>query len=236
MAKETRPGDRTRRDDLLSEAKRELKPLLLRVYLVVLALMLLILAAGAASGIERWQLFIDLADNQEAVLVGAFSQLGLLLWWTTVTVTALTWSLGRRRGRGSEALQMCGWAALLTAFLAMDDLFVLHDYVFPESVHVPEGIILAIILSAAASFIFRFRAIFLASSNRLVFVVALLFLSASVAVDAFPQGFRGQGTLEDSFKFVGIATWLYYFAGFCMKRLGTTPALTETPLRKTARR
>jgi len=212
-------GSQDGTEGLLSEGKRELRPLFLRLYPLVLLLMVLIVAAGAAAGLERWQLFVDPAEETESVLVGAFSNLGVLMWWTTVAVTSLTWWVARRDGKISDVSKMLGAAALLTGYLAMDDLFLLHDHVFPDTVHIPEGVVLAVTMGAAGFFLWHFRKVFLDSSNRSVLAVALMFLVASLAVDAFPAGFRGQGTLEDAFKFVGIVTWLYYFATLCLSRL-----------------
>ena len=213
------PGTPTEHIDLRSEARRELKPLLLRVYPLVVVVMLLLLAAGAAAGLERWQLFVDPGEEQESVLIGAFSNVGVLLWWSTVTVTALTWYLARRDPMASEFSRMCGCAALLTAFFALDDLFLLHDYVFPEWLHIPEGAILAATVAMAGFFLFHFRKIFLKTRNRMALGVALLFLCGSLLVDAAPIDLRGQGTIEDSLKFVGIVTWLYYFASVCIDHL-----------------
>ena len=210
--------DEDGREDLISEARRALKPLLVRIYPALLGLMILLLLAGAASDIDRWQLFVDPAEEQEAVLVGVFSNLGVLLWWSTVTITGLTWFVARRAGSSSEFSKMCGAAALLSAYLALDDFFLLHDYVFPESLHIPEGLALAVTLGAAAFFLVRFRRVLLVSRTRLVLGVALLFLGASVVVDALP-GLHGKGTIEDSLKLVGIATWLYYFVTLCAARL-----------------
>jgi hypothetical protein len=204
-------GGPTGKEDLFTEAKRELKPLAFRVYPVVLALVIATVVLGSLAGLERWQLFVDPAEELQSVLVGAFSNLGVLLWWTTVVVTGFTWLLLRRDGKSSDVKKMLGATALLSAYLAMDDLFLLHDYVFPESLHVPEGLVMGATLLAAAAFFWRFRDVFLRSSDRLVLLVALLFLCASLAVDASPGEF-GKGTLEDAFKFVGIATWLTYFA------------------------
>ena len=217
------PGGRTERDDLFSEAKRELKPLVLRVYPAVLTLMLLLIAAGAASDLERWQLFIDPAEARGDVLIGVFSNIGVLLWWTTVAVTGLTWLVLRRSDDRSEFSRMCGCAALLTAFLALDDLFLLHDYVFPELVHIPEGLVLVVILGSVAAYLWRFRVVLLSSSNRLVLAAALLLLCASVAADAFSGGPQGHETFEDGFKIAGIATWLFYFVSLCLRHVRPSP-------------
>ena len=214
--------DQGQNEDLLTEAKRELKPLLFRVYPALLALMIVIVVAGAAADLERWQLFVDPAEEQESVLIGVFSNLGNLLWWTTVVITGLTWFLARRDGKRSEVTKMCGFVALLTAYLAMDDLFLLHDLVFPDDLNVPEGLVLGATVVAALAFFWRFRKVFFRSRNRLVLLVALAFLCASLGVDALPTEF-GKGSVEDALKFVGIATWLYYFGALCLTRLRSVP-------------
>ena len=66
---------------------------------------------------------------------GAFSNVGILLWWTAAIVSAFTYFLLRivLRTRATTRLSKTFllYMALFTGVLVLDDLFMLHEEVFP---------------------------------------------------------------------------------------------------------
>lgn len=80
--------------------------------------------------------------------VGALSNIGVLFWWSAAVVAAFTYVLLRgvkqADQRVKEARAFFLYAALFTALLALDDLFMLHEEAFPVYLGVSEMAVYAV--------------------------------------------------------------------------------------------
>ncbi len=134
---------------------------------------------------------------------GFLSNVGALLWTIAATASLLTWWVQRRRaGAGANLLL---WAGLLTAAELLDDLFLLHDAVYPM-LGVPEQAVFASygLATLTLAGVFRER---LGRAGVVAVGSTLVLFGASFAVD---QAWSGNQLFEDSFKFLGIAVWTSY--------------------------
>lgn len=152
-------------------------------------------------------------------LTGAISNLGVLLWWTAATVSLFVAFVARRALPAGEAARFLLWTGLLTAYLAIDDLFMVHDGLVRLHTPIPQPVVLALVAVAAAAVFWRFRR-FVESTPWPLLVIALAMLATSLLVDTAASfgGYFGLWTMptieifiEDTFKWIGIVVWAAYF-------------------------
>ena len=142
---------------------------------------------------------------------GFLSNIGILIWTAASSICMFTFLLL------SNAQQLAGsrsfflYSSLLTLFLLLDDLFMMHEKVFPLYLNVNEKIILALYPIFISSFLLFQRKLIL-NSPYLVLLSALGFLGLSMVFDIlFPNQTPAGYLLEDGFKFTGMIGWFYYF-------------------------
>lgn len=142
---------------------------------------------------------------------GFLSNVGVVFWCVAATVCLFCGALlSSAHGRPERSFLLA--SGLLTALLAMDDLFMLHEAFFPKVLGIPERAVHAAYATLVLWYVWRFRAIAFADQGRLL-MLAMLLLASSMAIDVLGLD-RYVLILEDGFKFVGIATWLVFFVRF----------------------
>jgi hypothetical protein len=142
--------------------------------------------------------------------VGMFSHIGALGWWTAAAAGLLAAFTLRA---ASEERRMMLWGGLLSAMLAIDDLFMVHDNVMPAYLGVPELPVLAAIGLSGVAYVWRFRALHVQVAPVLLVVCLVLFASGLVVdlARGSAQDEQGLGILfEDGFKLAGIGGWAAY--------------------------
>jgi hypothetical protein len=107
-----------------------------------------------------------------------------------------------------------------------DDLYLLHEEVLPDHLHVPQKLVFAIYGGLVLVFLFRFRRMIL-DTDFVLLVAAFGFFALSVLVDLFvtPEeftvfGLPGRHLIEDGLKLLGIATWATYFVRTSIQKIG----------------
>lgn len=146
---------------------------------------------------------------------GRAGGIGVALW-VAASAVALFATLGRpwRDRRLGELVVVLG---LLSAALALDDQFRLHEDVLPalglpeETAYVAYATVLVVALARA-------RHVLLQRADTTAFVLAVVLLGMSVGVDLVQQplqdrlGLFGGGRvyLEDGLKLCGAAVWLQW--------------------------
>jgi hypothetical protein len=141
---------------------------------------------------------------------GALSSLGILGWMATSTICMCTYyMLSDSRDKKTRSFFL--FSGIFTLFLLFDDLFMIHDVIFPHYLGISEKVVLALypILTAYLLIYYRGR---IASSSYARLFIALAFLGLSNAVDTiFPKVNDLDLIFEDGFKFLGIIGWAIYF-------------------------
>lgn len=149
-----------------------------------------------------------------AFYAGFLSNAGIVFWCATAALCLFSaFLLADARPREEQRAFLLA-AGALTALLALDDLFRLHETVFPSLAGIPEHAVYAVYAGLGLAFVLRFRATVLSRQARIL-VVSMLCLGTSVALDAFPMPGVDPFVLEDGFKFVGIVSWFVYFVHAC---------------------
>ena len=167
------------------------------------------LGLSRAGGITDLELVIrDLAQTCRYPLgVGLVSNLGYLLWMATGAIclfTALS-EVSRPKGRERELLLAGGAFSLL---LCLDDMFLLHDR------YISANVLYLLYIVFALAILLRYRDLVVRLGGP-VFLGAVILLGSSLVFDKFQEVLPiayGPGQLfEEGVKFLGIASWLFFW-------------------------
>jgi hypothetical protein len=167
-------------------------------------------------------------------LSGFLSSLGILLWWTSATVWLFTAFLRRIR-HGSAGVGFLVYSGLLSAYLGLDDLFLFHEYLAPTYLKVPEKVVYGLLAAATAFYLWRYRRA-IQTSDGVLLLLALAFLSSSVLVDAVLEPWLWSLKdwtyfLEDGLKWLGICFWTALCVVQCTSDFRSTlPIESSEPL------
>ncbi len=195
---------------------------LLWLYAATAALLALIAAHAAATGAPPYLFTRDPAAIHHAnPLLGAVSNLGVVLWAATATVALFT---ARQLARVEGARPVRGFllgAGLLSAWLLLDDLYMLHERLLPDAAGLPQPVAFAIYAAVTAALLARFRAV-IAETDYLPLVLAVSFFAISAAIDQGPGTWHRWEALvlvEDGAKLFGVVSWLAYFGAVAAQAL-----------------
>lgn len=145
-------------------------------------------------------------------LTGFLSMLGGMVWAGAVALWAALPATARSGDTTTTRFALA--MASLTAYLAADDMFLLHEAVLPSLLHIPESAVIGTIGVATVTCVLLFRHR-LASHRPALFALAVLLLSSSVAFDVI-NSLRNVRTsslfllAEDGCKWLGICGWCAY--------------------------
>jgi len=195
----------------------------------------LLLAAVAAAawltGIPPARFTLDPAVLAEThPFLGAVSNVGILAWTAGASIALFTAWLLRGRTGDRRHSQFLFAAGLLTTWLMLDDLFMLHEWFFPLVLGIPQVLVLACYAMAAGAFLLHFRTT-IALHGRVLLGLAIGFFGVSVLLDQLPNAwFRAWGWLyflEDGSKLLGIVSWSGYFAQIAASAVAPAPGYTQ---------
>jgi hypothetical protein len=132
-----------------------------------------------------------------AFYVGSFSNLGALIWFGAAAILSFTASL-KPLDRGALIL-----AGILTWAMGLDDMFMLHDRVYPK-LYLNEILISTLYFGVIGVIVMRYYRRLL-RSTLVGIVIAVIIWVLSVITDHY---FNNLGQLaEDGTKFIGIVVW-----------------------------
>ena len=114
----------------------------------------------------------------------------------------------------------------MTVVLLLDDLFLFHEEVFPEYLHIPQKAVFAGYGIIILLYLISFRASIL-DTEFLILLFAFGFFGLSIIVDEILRSMIPQQHLfEDGAKLLGIVSWFAYFARVCVKQIKCAIAKT----------
>jgi hypothetical protein len=162
--------------------------------------------------------------------IGLFSNIGNFLWWIAGVVCLFTGFLLRGiPGQSATSAFLLCWG-VLTGALALDDFFMIHEWVVPTYLPLSEDFMFGVYFIAGVLLVVVFREEMRRSPYPL-FLLALGFLAGSVVVDFIgPDRLVNAGlpirivwnleyVVEDGLKLAGIIAWLHYFVLFSFQTL-----------------
>jgi hypothetical protein len=187
-----------------SDTTKRSWPVMMAVLAVAAAIVIIsgaiIVAVHYATDINVLVLVVDpAAEVGLAPYVGVFSYIGILILWSGATASLLASALARRqRDRSGMGMMLATYGALL-AFLAIDDLFLIHEELGlalaerlgrPEDRSILEAPVFAIYALVWLVWLARYRAM-LPRTPWLVLLAGIAALGISVVIDVgefvFPE-------------------------------------------------
>jgi len=150
--------------------------------------------------------------------LGALSNLGVLLWAAAATVclfTAAVLPLERdstvRDGAAARPPRTFFVAfGLFTAWLCLDDLFLIHERLIPAWTLIPEAVVYGSYAAGAALLVLVFHRQVLQSDFLPLALAGALFAGSILADELMDRSFRWHHFVEDGAKLLGIVSWLAY--------------------------
>jgi hypothetical protein len=180
--------------------------------------------------------------------LGLFSNIGIFLWWMAGVVAVFTGLLLRLApGQGTKSAFLLSWGTL-TAILALDDFFMIHEWVVPTYLPLSDDFMFGVYFVVALFLLVIFRDEIIASPFP-IFLFALACFALSIVIDLIGP-FRPvdwglsarlvwnlEYVVEDGLKLIGIVAWLHYFAlvsfGYLKPYLTVTGNTATVPLKAT---
>ena len=162
---------------------------------------------------DKWLIYVDplLAAEMTEVCcdrsLGMASNIGVLYWAVGAACCGFAAVVLWGRTGVKPKARMLAQAALLTGFLGIDDLIMLHDSVFPR-LGVPEMVTFGVYGLLGLSYLVMNRRLILQEEPWL-FLAAVGFLVLSLGVDATDNKAQllWKQLLEEGAKLMGIAGW-----------------------------
>lgn len=207
----------------------QVKPLLLvltHIYIPALLALLALALGSRLAGISISYFTRDPSAIMGAPFyIGLLSNLGILLWCSAAVICLFSFIIFRGVVKHAEFSSFFLFSSVLTAILLFDDLFLIHESVFPQYLNIPEKLFYVSYVIALIAYLARFRKTIL-KTEFLLLLLALNFFGLSIITDLFQQTFHllrpGLANLiEDFSKFLGILSWCTYFVRVCTKQVSS---------------
>jgi hypothetical protein len=193
--------------------------LLIIVYAFTTALLSVVILLGMEFNIELDHFTQDpSAITQSPFYIGFFSNVGIMLWCASAVVCLFCWRMIPPVPASHSLRRFLLASALLSALLLFDDLFQMHEEVFPVYFQIPENAVYVIYINLALLYAVIHREILMRSEYILLILAAVL-IGISTIIDTMPMPIPDDSFLEDTFKLFGIVSWLIYYLRFCSAEL-----------------
>ncbi len=195
----------------LASQFRTTTPVLLISWLLTLLALLFAIYAATRKDIPLDYLTKDPTAIMKAPFyLGFFSNLGIIIWSCAFFSCFFTASRIMNVRYLQQDLFFMIISGFVTLLLTLDDLYQLHEYVFPQYFSIPENAVLLTYLNIFLLWGLRFRKRML-QSDFLVLGLAFFFLGMSTIIKLFPLPIPQDTFMKDAFKLFGSVTWFIYF-------------------------
>lgn len=187
--------------------------MMLILYIPIVILFGIVIGIRIVTGIAIAEFTRDpLGFTGIPVYTGSISNLGVLIWTSSAAICFFTYGLRRSRFRDNTASVFLLIGGLVTTMLMLDDLFMLHEVVFPDELGIPEALVYVTYFVVIAGFFVRFRS-FILQTNFLLLALACVGFGVSIGADEIARSVSipGMYLFEDGGKFFGIVNWAAYF-------------------------
>lgn len=145
--------------------------------------------------------------------IGFLSNFGIIFWCFTAAILFISSKISKDLGKPKAQSRFLFFSGLLTLFMLIDDLFLLHDVIIPYYLYISEKFFYLFYGSSVLALLYLFRATIL-QTDYLLFLLAFAFMAGSVITDVLiTLGIEISDTylFEDGLKFMGIISWFVYF-------------------------
>jgi hypothetical protein len=197
---------------------RNAAPILVMAYALTTAILSVVIFLGMEHDVELDHFTQDPASIMDTPFyLGFFSYIGILFWCAASTLCFFTrLLLHDDDAEQKRKRQFLLYSGLISALLMFDDLFLMHEVVFPEYFMLPKNAVYLIYMNILVAYLIIFRAEIM-QTEYLIFVVAAALLGISQFVDSLPMPIPEDSFLEDAVKLFGIVTWFTYYMRYCVQ-------------------
>jgi len=149
------------------------------------------------------------------VYIGVLSQFGIFFWASAIAICLFSSLLINNKKHKAFIIA----SALISMLLGFDDVFMFHESVFP-SLGIHQKIVFLCYAILLMVYGLKFVKVLL-RTDYLLFVFSVFWFGVSLLVDNFIHSSSPYITklLEDGAKFIGITSWVFYFARTCKQML-----------------
>lgn len=194
-----------------SKQFRYVIPVLLIIYLITF---LSLLAGILASTVKEFPLD-TLTKDPTAILnapfyIGVFSNLGAMLW---SGASAICFFCAYRLSLVPTMRFQYGFmimSGLVSLMLGIDDLFLVHEYIFPHYFSVPKNAVFLTYANLILIYLLYYRKQIL-NTDYIILALAFCFMGLSAISKIFPLPIPKDTFLEDALKLFGIVSWFTYY-------------------------
>ena len=203
-----------KRSSTLIAQFKALVPTLVRIYLPLLCILLII---RLQNRVPVENLTKDpLAVAGKPFYFGMLSQVGILFWCASAAICFFCAAL-LIKITSTKLSSFLFFSGCITTVLLLDDLFSVHEYVFPIYLKISETVIYLVYATIFSAYLINFRKT-IQSTESIFLIIAFAFFGFSILIDSSfistPQSWMENGNLhilEDGAKFIGIISWFTYF-------------------------
>jgi hypothetical protein len=183
--------------------------ILLAVFTATLLLIAVAYLLAEGAGVPVRNLFGDpVSVAKMPFYVGIFSNLGLLMWSASAAYCFMGSAMTRKDPRKARFLFVSG---VFTAWLALDDMMLIHESVIPDFLHIGEGYVYLTYMILAVAYLVYFLKDILSTRRFVVLAAALFFFAASIGIDKLVEISNYEIFFEEGLKLFAITFWLAYF-------------------------
>ena len=198
---------------------RIITPVVLIAYLVTFLSLIAVIIISTSKNIALDTLTKDPTETMNAPFyIGAFSNIGIIIWSGAAVLCFFTAMQIKEVTAFREDYIFLIASAFITLMLTTDDLFLIHEEVFPKYFHVPENAVILTYINIFIIYLILFRNKIL-STEFIILALAFTFIGLAKMSDLIPLPLKKDTFLEDAIKLFGIVSWFIYFFRFCRQLL-----------------
>jgi hypothetical protein len=151
---------------------------------------------------------------------GMQSHLGVLVLFAASAICFFSFAILRFTQTNKVFCSFLIWSGAIAGLLALDDLFLFHEYFFPRYLGLEDKMVIAIYGIVFVIYLIKFRKNILKFEPFLM-CSALVFLGLAVAIDDLISTWNSIWRIffEDGFKLLGIVSWSSYLTRTCWQAI-----------------
>lgn len=198
---------------------KALSPILLAIYGATLLVLATVVILKWQAQVSIMVLMRDPSATMEVPFyTGLVSNLGILLWCATAAICLFSALVLRRLANHSEKSSFLLTIGFLTLALTLDDLFLLHERVFPDYLNISEKLVYIAYGLTSLICCLRFKQLIL-KTDFILLLFAVGFFGFSIVIDRLLPFSEPAILIEDGAKLLGIVSWLAYFTRTCLQSI-----------------
>jgi hypothetical protein len=213
----------------ISQSKSSIRTLLI-IYMPALILLFITALIGIYYNIPISRFTRDpLAITGGHPFNGIISNIGIILWSSSVAFCFLSYLLLMKRKESFKVRGFIMLGGFISLVLLLDDLFMLHERIFPRYLGINEKILFPLYGMIILLYFFRYRTTII-KTEFIYLILAITLFALSFLVDGLPESILPMHHLfEDGAKFLGIISWVSYQFLVCFREVQSSANDLSTP-------